>query len=193
MVTKTRRAAGVVVWVVAVVGLAVFGFASLGFQSALPHVDPRPGNTTYRGGGLDWQWVWCVVVTSLTIAATAGLPVGKAWSGRGSAGNAVLQGIGGAVVAGWIVVVSQVTGIYYFGPDDRCTYPSCWPTDEQAVAFVVPGVLTGLVMITMALLVNRLRWWIRALTPVVVWVAALLIQYAVWTSYLSPIFEGPPR
>ncbi|MCP2261359.1 hypothetical protein LX15_005083 [Streptoalloteichus tenebrarius] len=40
-------------------------------------------------------------------------------------------------------------------------------------------VLTGLVMITMALLVNRLRWWVRALTPVVVWMGALLIQYAV--------------
>ncbi|WP_253773614.1 hypothetical protein [Goodfellowiella coeruleoviolacea] len=36
-------------------------------------------------------------------------------------------------------------------------------------------------------MVTRLRWWIRALVPVVVWVAALLIQYAVWTSYLLPI------
>ncbi|MFC5056573.1 hypothetical protein [Saccharothrix xinjiangensis] len=190
--TKIRTAAGVAVGVVAVAGLAVFGFASLGLHSALPHVDPRPGDTTYPGG-LDWQWFWCVVLTSSTIAATAGLPVGGVRSGRGSAGTAVLQGIGGAAVAGWVVVVGQVMGVPYFGPDDRCAYPSCWPSDEQTVAFVVPGVLTGLVMITMALLVNRLPWWIRALTPVVVWVAALLVQYAVWTSYLLPIFEGSPR
>ncbi|WP_253774318.1 hypothetical protein [Goodfellowiella coeruleoviolacea] len=190
--SKIRRVAGVLVGVIAVVGLLVFGLASLGLQSALPWVDPRPRHRV-SGSGLDRQWAWCVVVTSVTIIAAAGLPIGKAWAGRGSAAGAVLQGIGGVVVAGWTAAVTRVMGIYLFVPEDYCLYPSCWPNNHQMVASLVPGVLTGLVMITMAMLVTRLRWWIRALVPVVVWVAALLIQYAVWTSYLLPIFEGPPR
>ncbi|MCP2167085.1 hypothetical protein [Goodfellowiella coeruleoviolacea] len=51
MVTKMRSVAGVLVGVIAVVGLLVFGLASLGLQSAVPRVDPRPPQIIYHGGG----------------------------------------------------------------------------------------------------------------------------------------------
>ncbi|GAA1569675.1 hypothetical protein GCM10009789_23920 [Kribbella sancticallisti] len=194
VVTKARDRAEVVVLVVAAVGLVVFGYLSLGFHSSLPRVDPSQlgHGVTYSGSGLDSQWAWCVLISSVTMIAAAGLPTARLWASRGSIRGAVVQGVGGLVVAGWTGVVSQLT-FYFTGPGDNCTYASCWPLKEQAAAFVVPGVLTGIVMIVMACLVNRLPWSVRALTPVVVWIATLLVQHAVWTSYLLPIFEGPPR
>ncbi|MCP2167084.1 hypothetical protein LX83_003957 [Goodfellowiella coeruleoviolacea] len=52
-------------------------------------------------------------------------------------------------MACWAILVGQVLTIHYFGPEDYCVYPSCSPSQEQALAFTVPGVLTGLVMIIM--------------------------------------------
>lgn len=192
MVTRTRRLTEVVVLVAAVVGLVVFGLLAFAFKSALPQVDPRRIGHSTSSGGLNGTWVWCVVVSSLTMIAAAGLPGGKPWSSRGSARGAVVQAVGGVAVAGWTVAISRLN-FYFTGSNDECEYSSCWPLDEQTAVLVIPGVSAGLVMITMALLVNRLPWSIRALTPAVVWIAALLIHYAVWTSYLLPIFEGPPR
>ncbi len=45
----------------------------------------------------------------------------------------------------------------------------------------------------MASLFRRVPWWVRALVPVVVLLVTLAVQYAVWDSYLIPIFEGVPR
>ena len=177
--------------VIGAAGLVVFGYPSLGFQVSLPQVDPsRLGHgITYHGAGLNSQWTVLVLITSLTMVAATGLPAGAVWRGRGSFRGAVAQGIGGVMVGGWTALISQFT-LYFSGPGDGCYYsPSCWPLNEQAAAFVVPGVLTGVVM---ALLVNQLSWSVRAFTPVAVWVATL-IQYWVWTTYLLPVFEGPPR
>jgi hypothetical protein len=192
-VLTTRRLEPVVL-AIGVLGLLVFGYLSFGFHGSLPQVDPSQGSkgVTRAGTGIDGQWVVWLIVSALTTVAAAGLPVADARASRGSVRGAVVQGIGGLVVGGWTVVAAQLT-FYFSGPGDGCTYSSCWPLHEQAAAFVVPGVVTGLVMIAMALLVNRLPWSIRVLVPVVVWVAAVVAQYAIWTSYLLPIFEGPPR
>jgi hypothetical protein len=47
-------------------------------------------------------------------------------------------------------------------------------------------------MVVAALLVRRVRWWVRAVVPAVVWVAALVVQQAVYSPWLLPIFERPP-
>lgn len=194
-VTATRGWIEVPLLVLGGFGLVAFGYCLLGFDVGLPQVDPRRhGLGTHGGSGLDGQWAVVVLVTTLTILLVGGLPVGTPWSSRGSLRAAILQGIGGAVVVCWTLAVAQFSAAAYFtGSDDACLYPGCWPVDQQKWAFVVPGMLTGLVMIVMALLVARVRWVVRALSPVVVWIAAVHVHYWIWTTYLLPIFEGPPR
>jgi hypothetical protein len=36
-------------------------------------------------------------------------------------------------------------------------------------------------MVVAALLVRRIHWWVRAVVPALVWVAALVVQHAVWS------------
>jgi hypothetical protein len=79
-----------------------------------------------------------------------------------------------------------------FSFDNGCFYASCWPMGEQTAALAFPSVLTGLLMVVAALLVRRVEWWVRAVVPALVWVAALVVQHAVWSPWLLPIFERPP-
>jgi hypothetical protein len=178
------------------IGLVVYGYLCLGFEASLDQVDPSQlgHGVTYHGSGMDRLWILIVLITSVTMVFVTGLPMAGLRSGRGSLRGAIAQGIGGAVIACWTAGMSVLLSAFYFmGPDDRCTYPSCWPLHEQQAAFVVPGVLTGLAMFVMALLVNKLPWVARALTPVILWITALVLQQWVWTTYLTEIFEGPPR
>ncbi|WP_427893258.1 hypothetical protein ACQHIV_10305 [Kribbella sp. GL6] len=148
---------------------------------------PRPGS------GLDTRWAVLLLITTSTVLLVAGLPTRRGRWSRGSLAAAIAQGIGGAVIACWMLGVAQFSASTYFtGTDDACTYPNCWPVDQQKWCFVVPGVLIGVVMFLTALLVNKVPWIVRTLTPAVVWVARLLVQYWVWKVYLLSVFEGPP-
>lgn len=193
-VRALRRWGEIALLVAGGVGLLVFGYCELGFNGALPQVDPRRhGLGTQAGSGLDRVWAVLLLTTTATVVLVAGLPTGRGRWSRGSMAAAIAQGIGGAVVAGWTLVVAEFSAAAYFtGTDDACTYPDCWPVDQQKWCFVVPGVLTGVVMIVMALLVNRVPWIVRSLVPAAVWVAGLLLQYWIWTTYLLPVFESPP-
>ncbi|HEY3558648.1 MAG TPA: hypothetical protein VGL05_14350 [Kribbella sp.] len=196
MVTRTRVAGWVevVLLVLGAIGLLIFGYCLFGFSVGLPQVDPRRHGIGTQGAGLDRFWLVALLITTATILIVGGLPTGRAWSSRGSPRAAIAQGIGGFVIACWTLAVAEFNaGSYFTGSDDACTYPNCWPVDAQKWAFVVPGVLIGVVMIVMALLVTRIPWYVRAFTPVVVWVVAVHVHYWIWTAYLLPIFEGPPR
>lgn len=193
--SRTRGWIEVALLTIGALGLIVFGYLCLGFETALPRVDPSQvgHGVTYHGSGLDRTWLVIVLISSLTMVLITGLPVSGVWS-RGTLRGAIAQGIGGAVIACWSAGMPVFLSAFYFmGPDDRCTYPSCWPLHEQQLASAIPGVVTGIAMFVMALLLNKLPWSVRALTPVVLWIALLLIQYWVWTTHLIGIFEGPPR
>ena len=62
-----------------------------------------------------------------------------------------------------------------------CFHESRWPLGEQAAALAFPSVPAGLLMVVAALLVRCIQWWVRAVVPSVVWVAALTVQHAVWS------------
>jgi hypothetical protein len=194
-VTTARRRIEVALLVLSAIGLVVVGYCTLGLNFWFPQVDPRRhGIGTQQGIGFGSLWIYLMLISTLTIVLVGGLPVGRLWSSRGSLRGAVAQGLGGAVVACWSLVIAELTaGFYFTATDDACTYPGCWPVNEEKWAFVVPGVLTGIVMIVMALLVTKIPWSVRTFTPAVVWVAGLLLYYWIWTTYLLPIFEGPPR
>jgi hypothetical protein len=127
----------------------------------------------------------------LAMLLLAGLPEKRGWSAPGTWRGAIAQGIGGLVVACEAWLVSHVH-FYFMGPGEGCTYPSCWPLDQQTAAVAAPGVIAGLSMTVMAFFVTRLSWWVRATVPVMVLVVALGILYAVWDRYLLPLFQAPP-
>jgi hypothetical protein len=149
-------------------------------------VDPSLGSAGItRGPEPLGPWtVGAVLYAVLTMLLLTGLPTG-AWRG------AVAQGIGGLVVAceAWLVAHFH---FYFGGPGDGCTYPSCWPLHQQSAALAAPGVFAGVSMLGMAFLATRVSWWVRAAAPVMVLVVALGVQFAVWDSYLLPIFQAPP-
>ncbi|TCC47614.1 hypothetical protein E0H75_22885 [Kribbella capetownensis] len=160
----------------------------------LPQVDPRLdgiGTVSARQPpDIDFRWIINALIFAMLLILVTGLPVRRA-TGAGSLPGAVAQAIGGLVVCFWALASAALINLAYFG--EHCTYAACWPMYEQLAATLVPGLLTALAMIVMANLVNRLAWWIRTLVPVVVWLGTVLIQHAVWTSYLLNLFEGPPR
>jgi hypothetical protein len=193
--TRLRRWSEAGLLLIGAFGLVIFGYCSLGLEFALPNVDPRKGSLRPTDAwGWTGQWFLVVVITAVTLLLVSGLPFGSLRSGRGSLRGAIAQGLGGAVVGCWTFAVGELTkSLYFTGSNDECTYLGCWPVDQEKWAFVVPGLLTAVVMIVMALLVTRLAWWIRALVPVVVWIGGVVAQYWIWMTYLLPIFEGPPR
>jgi hypothetical protein len=79
-------------------------------------------------------------------------------------------------------------------PELVCVYVTegCWPRPAQFLADLAPGVLAGLALLVMACLVTKLPWWIRAATPVLVWIGALGLEALLWDSYFMPLFQGPP-
>jgi hypothetical protein len=176
-----------------VAGAAVlpFGLASLAFGNHLAQVDPTSVAVDRVRGGvpLDLLWVWLLLYAAVVVVLLAGLPrPGPPWMAKGSLRGAVVQAIGGLVIAGETFAVHYLN--FYVGD---CTYAGCWPLHQQTAALAAPGILTGLSMVVMALLVRRVPWWVRALVPLVVLLVTLAVQYAVWDSYLIPIFEGVPR
>jgi hypothetical protein len=173
-------------------GLLSFGWIGMGLNTYLSQVDPSQSGqgVTYHGHSIDSTWIALVVWMSLTLIASAGLP---RKGGRGSLKGAIFQGIGGLVVAGGMAVADAISNVFRFsGEGDRCTYPSCWPLHQQTAALLAPGLLAGLSLVVMAFLVRLVPWWVRAAVPVVLWLAALVAQHLVWSTWL-PIFEGPPR
>lgn len=188
--TRARRWTEAALLVLGGLGLICLAYPTFVLLGYLPKVDPRQVGRVYPGrpAGIDRQWIINALISALLLVPVVGLPVRRP-AGAGSLRGAVAQGIGGLAVGFWALVGTTLLTLHLNEP---CTYASCWPMNEQIAATLAPGVLTAIAMIAMALLVNRLAWWIRALVPVVVWLATVLTQYAVWTSYLVDVFQGPP-
>ena len=91
------------------------------------------------------------------------------------------QGFGCALVAGSSMLVLLL--VKAAGPSSGicCLHESRWPLGEPTAPLVSPSVLAGLLMVVAALLVRRIHWWVRAVVPALVWVAALVVQHAVWS------------
>jgi hypothetical protein len=62
-------------------------------------------------------------------------------------------------------------------------------TTRLSLSLNRPPSVAGLLMVVAARLVRRVRWWVRAVVPAVVWAAALVVQQAVNFPWLLPIFE----
>ncbi|MER7247366.1 hypothetical protein [Kribbella sp. NPDC000426] len=172
-------------------GLLPLVFPGLALWFSLPHVDPLRA----RAGAVppDIHSVNYLLFALLVILLSNGLPRAARWSARGSVGGAVLQGLCGAAVGFWTYLGSAFGASgYNTGSSGPCTYPDCWPVHAEEKLGFLAGTLTGLVMIAMALLVNRVPWVIRTGVPLVVCVAAVLIHHWLWVTYLVPIFEAPP-
>lgn len=179
------------------IGMFLFGYANCVFMSYLGKVNPR-GDMLWSQNSVDDTWIWWLVVFSLIVVASAGLPRRarrSGWSARGSIAGAVSQGIGAVFALAGTGIATAFMNMYNFGPDYVCNYPSdgCWPQVPQTWAMAVPGLLGGVVMLVMACLVTRVPWWIRATTPALIWAAAIVTQYQVWEPYLMPILTGPPQ
>ncbi|GAB3935135.1 hypothetical protein GCM10029976_045050 [Kribbella albertanoniae] len=192
---QARRWVGVFLAMVAAVVLLGFGYINAGLNTYLPHVtndqSVRPGQAK------DTTWFVLLAVWSLAMLVCAGFPErGRSfWRARGWAVGAVVQGLSGLIAA---VGVGMAAALYNIGPADLeenpCRYAgSCWPHDPQLYAWMVPGLIGALAMFVMGCLVLWVPWWIRVLTPVVLWVAAVLTLHAIWVPVLMPIFTGPPR
>jgi hypothetical protein len=198
--TRTSRWIGGtegVLLVLAGLGMFLFGYANCVFMSYLGDVDPK-GDSYWFQESVDSTWIWWLVVFSLVVVASAGLPrrAGRsAWVARGSVAGAVGQGIGGVFALAGTGIATAFMNLTNFGPDSVCNYPAnyCWPQVPQAWAMAVPGLLGGVVMLAMACLVTRLPWWIRATTPALLWAVAIVTQYQLWEPYMMPILTGPPR
>lgn len=192
--TRLRRWTEAALLLIGALGMICLVYPTFVILEYLPQVDPRlsgHGNV-YEGGTteIDSRWIISLLVSALLLILVTGLPVRRP-TGAGSLPGAVAQGIGGLAVGFWALAGTAILNLFYL--DERCTYAACWPMYQQLAATLAPGMLTAIAMIVMALLVNRVAWWIRTLVPVVVWFGTVLIQHAVWMSYLLEIFKGPPR
>jgi len=161
--------------------------------SYLPLVNPSVGGhgVTTLAHPIDTTWVVTVVLTALGMVACAGLPFRR--DAARALGGAIGQGTGGMIAAGIsLLAVFLLEGFSFTSAEDGCFYESCWPMHQEAAALAYPYVVAGLLMVVAALLVRRVRWWLRAVVPAAVWVAALVVQQAVYSPWLLPIFQGPP-
>ena len=168
------------------------GLAALS-TNYLPLVNPSVGGhgVTTLARPIDTTWVVTVVLAALGMVACAGLPSMRD-AARGLNG-AIGQGLGGMIAAGSsLLILVLILGASFTGAEDGCFYESCWPMREEGAALAFPSVVAGLLMVVAALLVRRVRWRVRAVVPAVVWVAALVVQQAVYSPWLLPIFERPP-
>ncbi|RZU10370.1 hypothetical protein EV645_6832 [Kribbella rubisoli] len=172
-------------------GLLPLVFPGLALWYSLPHVDPRDADQ--GADPVDIHSARYLLFALLLILLANGLPRAARWSARGSVGGAVLQGVCGVAVGFWTYAGTAFgAGAYFTGSDDACTYPNCWPVHTEEKLSFLAGTLTGVAMIVMALLVNRIPWVIRTTVPLVVCVAGVLIHHWLWVTYLVPIFEAPP-
>jgi hypothetical protein len=172
-------------------GLLPLAIPGLALWDSMPHVDPRDADEGARAVDIDPTNYLLFALVIILLAN--GFPTAGRWSARGSTSGAVLQGICGVAVGCWAYLGSSFGAAGYFtGSDDACTYPNCWPVHAEEKLSFLAGPLTGLVMIAMALLVNRIPWLIRTTVPVVVCVAGVMVHHWLWVTYLLPTFEAPP-
>lgn len=173
--------------------LVGYGLAAFEMNYYLAEVNPTQlgHGVTTQGQPIDGSWVFMALLGAVGLAACAGLPF---WRNQVLAlRGAITQGLSGIAVLCLTLLGHELTNSTYFtSAEDRCFYQSCWPLREQTVAMAAPAIAVGLSLIVAALLVRRVRWWVRSLVPVAVWLAALAVQHAVWSPWLLPIFQGPP-
>jgi hypothetical protein len=195
---------GWVAWVVegllllaAGVAMLAFGLISTGVTAYLPSVDTidlEVRQPTYQGN----SWAWWIAAWSLAMIVSTGRPrlheSSSFWSARGSAGGAVAQAIAGLIAIGGTGLAAVLFNSGPLDPEIICAHVTdgCWPRQAQLYVDLAPGVLGGVAMLVMACLVVNLPWWIRAVTPALLWVGVLGVEYLLWDSYLMPIFEGQP-
>ena len=143
------------------------GLAALS-TNYLPLVNPSVGGhgVTTLAQPIDTTWVVTVVLAALGMVACAGLPSMRD-AARGLNG-AIGQGLGGMIAAGSsLLILVLILGASFTGAEDGCFYESCWPMREEGAALAFPSVVAGLLMVVAALLVRRVRWWVRAVVPAV--------------------------
>jgi hypothetical protein len=147
----------------------------------LPMADGRPlgGGVTVLGQPIDTAWGVMVALTAFGMVACAGLPSMR--DAARSLNGAFGQGFGGVVVAGTSILVLLL--INTAGPfsGSCCFQESRGTLLDQTDALAISSVVAGLLMVAAAFLVRRIRWWIRAVVPALVWVAALVVQQALWS------------
>jgi len=145
---------------------------------------------TILGQPIDTAWGFTVALTAFGMVACAGLPTGR--NTARSVIGAFGQGFGGVLVAASSILVLLLVNAAGHFSVDCCFQESPWPLGEQTAALAFSSVLAGLLMVVAALLVRRVPWWFRAVVPALVWVAALVVQQAVWSPWLLSLFERPP-
>jgi hypothetical protein len=147
----------------------------------LPRVDGRAlgHGVTMLGQPIDTAWGFTVALTAFGMVACAGLPAMRdtAQSVIGAFG----QGLGGVVMAGGSMLVLLLVNADGPSAGSCCFHESRWPLGDQTAALALATVVAGLLMIAAAFLVRRIRWWVRAMAPALVWVAALVAQHAIWS------------
>ncbi|TDD59389.1 hypothetical protein E1263_15210 [Kribbella antibiotica] len=174
-----------------------FGYINAGLNTYLPTV--TSDQDVWAGQAKDLTWFALLAGWSLAMIVCVGFPRragGSFWRAKGSEAGAVVQGLSGLVAAAGVGLAAAI--LFNITPWDLgespCRYVgSCWPNEPQMYSRMVPGLIGALAMFVMACLVLWVPWWIRVLTPVVLWVAAVITLHAIWVPVLLPIFTGPPR
>jgi hypothetical protein len=160
----------------------LLGAATAAFSTLyLPMADGRSlgGGVTILGQPIDTAWGFIIALTAFGMVACAGLPSRR--DTPRSLSGAFGQGFGGVVLAGssmLVLLLINTTGPF---SGSCCFQESRGTFLDQPAAVAIPSVVAGLLMIAAAFLVRRIRWWVRALVPALVWVAALLVQQAIWS------------
>jgi hypothetical protein len=167
----------------------LFFISGSGYLARISPVSPEFGPLLPLSIG-PWYFLHVGLILSAMVACT-GRPFPRAeFRALPGAFSQVLGGFN-VICTAW-AAQKIIDGFYFFDPDTRCAYDSCWPMGEQEVALIMPMIIVGMVMIAVALLVRRLAWRWRALLPPVVAVVLLLVQHLLWYSWLLPIFRQPP-
>ncbi|WP_405055803.1 hypothetical protein OG474_24035 [Kribbella sp. NBC_01505] len=194
---RNRRWVEIFFAMLAAVVLLGFGYVSLGLNTYLPDVDVtdqsvRPG----QARDTTWYVMFAVIVVAMIVCTGTPRRAGRSfWTAKGPVGPAVVQAVSGLIALVGVLIAAAFFNILPADLEESpCRYGgSCWPHDPQMYASAVPGLIGALALFVMGCLVVWVPWWVRALTPVVLWVAAVLTLHAIWVPVLLPIFTGPPR
>lgn len=185
-----------VVW-----GMIAFGLLTnlawrLGYGQHVPlnTVSPRVESSSELTGGLlpygsSGSWLIYLALVMVTLCLTV-LPV------RTPTFLGVGQGLSALYLAAttyFFASFQQDLAAYQaevFGPG--CLYEGCWPVGMQQYLLPAPILFTTLAMLLMATVFRHRHWAWRMLIPVVIFLAATLVQVLIWDSLVLPWLGSPP-
>lgn len=135
--------------------------------------------------------VWSLMV-GLMAAGFAACTAPKSSSGRPPMRIDVVQ-LCAAVsfVCLLLMFLPFVSGMEFIGPEDQCIYGDCFPRPYQELLLAAPALAAAASMTVCAFLGPRMRWWLRALVPAVIFIGASAVQLAIWDSVVLPFLGGP--